>query len=295
MNNLNKTCKTCSLLKPISEFNSNDKSKNTYKSSCKTCCINYNRKYRAEHKRPVRTKEESHKHYMNIKNDKARLDRRSELETARRKLPEYRYKLYAKNAKRTNRTFDISYLDFMKFWQMPCYYCGDNIDLVGLDRVTNTDGYVLDNLVSCCESCNKSKNKLSLPDFLSRIEVIYSFVVLGIRAINCKTFKSAPSNKHIYHSSVRAKLATYKRSAAERQITFNISDVEFLSFWNKECHYCGDQIETIGLDRSDNDIGYELSNIVSCCKDCNFIKFTLGYDDFIIKVTKIYTRHIANN
>lgn len=32
----------------------------------------------------------------------------------------------------------------------------------GLDRVNNSKGYTLDNVVSCCFECNRSKNSISL-------------------------------------------------------------------------------------------------------------------------------------
>ena len=49
----------------------------------------------------------------------------------------------------------------------PCHYCGlDNNSVagVGLDRLDNTIGYMLDNVVSCCTECNRARSDKFTPD-----------------------------------------------------------------------------------------------------------------------------------
>ena len=43
-----------------------------------------------------------------------------------------------------------------------------------------------------------------------------------------------------------------------------------------------------GIDRVDPKIGYILSNCVSCCKDCNSIKFAQNLTEFKQMVSDIY-------
>jgi hypothetical protein len=67
------------------------------------------------------------------------------------------------------------------------------------------------------------------------------------------------------------------RYAKRRQIKFILSFDDFITERNKPCFYCGNRIgpptiEGTGLDRIDNNKGYEPGNIVSCCKVCNQIK-----------------------
>lgn len=64
----------------------------------------------------------------------------------------------------------------------------------------------------------------------------------------------------------------YKYSASKRAIEFDLSLEDFMKFWEKPCVYCKSEIETIGLDRIDNQKGYTEKNIVPCCFDCNAIK-----------------------
>jgi hypothetical protein len=63
----------------------------------------------------------------------------------------------------------------------------------------------------------------------------------------------------------------------KKEITFE----QYLSFWQKPCHYCGSQIKTVGLDRIDSKKSYNINNIVSCCWICNRAKMALSYDDFM--------------
>ncbi len=83
---------------------------------------------------------------------------------------------------------------------------------------------------------------------------------------------------------------TFKRYSSPQRSKkgFALTRNEFLSFWQKPCHYCGSDISTIGLDRIDNNKGYELSNVVPCCDRCNRMKLTMAVDDFMNHIYKIY-------
>lgn len=65
------------------------------------------------------------------------------------------------------------------FWQKPCHYCGEAIPTAGLDRVDNTKGYVLDNLVSCCTFCNAAKNTQTMDEFIVRCKKIVARAAVG--------------------------------------------------------------------------------------------------------------------
>ena len=57
-----------------------------------------------------------------------------------------------------------------------------------------------------------------------------------------------------YRISKNGRYARYKGSAKEKGLEFELSILEFLSFWKKSCHYCGEDIKTIGLDRIDSKV-----------------------------------------
>jgi hypothetical protein len=74
-------------------------------------------------------------------------------------------------------------------------------------------------------------------------------------------------------------------------IVFNLTFDQFMEHWQKPCSYCGEVIPTIGLDRVDNDRGYEPSNVVPCCEHCNALKGTTTLAEFLSRCTRIAALH----
>ena len=81
--------------------------------------------------------------------------------------------------------------------------------------------------------------------------------------------------------SIYGKYQTYKDGAKKRNMTFNLTKDEFKTFWQKPCHYCDAPINTIGIDRKDNNIGYTLDNCLSCCITCNRGKREITYEQYV--------------
>ena len=80
--------------------------------------------------------------------------------------PEGKYIEYKSNAKSRNIPFKLTFEQFKSFWKKPCWYCNNSIVTIGLDRVDNSKGYSVTNVVSCCEVDNKSKLDKSRDDYL---------------------------------------------------------------------------------------------------------------------------------
>ena len=79
----------------------------------------------------------------------------------------------------------------------------------------------------------------------------------------------------------------YRRSAEKRGFEFNIS-LDFLTdIIKKPCIYCN-KIESMGIDRINNDVGYVESNCAPCCTKCNRMKLDYTLDEFKEHITKIY-------
>jgi uncharacterized protein with PIN domain len=85
----------------------------------------------------------------------------------------------------------------------------------------------------------------------------------------------------------RGKWTLYKRNAKAVGRILGLTFDEFMLFWQKPCVYCGNKISTIGLDRIDNNIGYTVSNTVSCCEWCNKMKWVYSQIEFIKQCEKI--------
>jgi hypothetical protein len=82
--------------------------------------------------------------------------------------------------------FNLSEDQFRTLVSTSCHYCGSppsnrkksvsgKGDLVysGLDRVDNSRGYFIDNVVPCCEMCNLAKKDFSKRDFLAWVSRVY--------------------------------------------------------------------------------------------------------------------------
>jgi hypothetical protein len=74
--------------------------------------------------------------------------------------------MYKSSAKDKGLLFNLTKEEFLSFWQQSCFYCGAEIATIGLDRVDNTRGYELDNIVSCCSWCNYLKRDKSFDEFM---------------------------------------------------------------------------------------------------------------------------------
>lgn len=65
-----------------------------------------------------------------------------------------------------------------------------------------------------------------------------------------------------------------KCNARRRGIVWQLSRDQFTCLTSKPCEYCGGKLSDTGcgLDRMDNNIGYVISNVVPCCRQCNNTK-----------------------
>lgn len=75
-----------------------------------------------------------------------------------------------------------------------------------------------------------------------------------------------------YRFTLNGKYATSRAGARSRNLPWDLTLEEFTSFWQKPCAYCSHDIETIGLDRIDNALGYSLENVRPCCSVCNYVR-----------------------
>lgn len=92
---------------------------------------------------------------------------RSRLARKNKNKPEQRFSTYFYGAKTRKISFAISFKEFMLFWDKPCYYCGDAINGIGLDRKDPQFGYTVENIVSCCSQCNRAKTIQTTDAFIS--------------------------------------------------------------------------------------------------------------------------------
>ena len=103
---------------------------------------------------------------------------RSNLFTGGKMLAQYRREVRVAGLRKLE--FTLTQEQVVAFFKQSCYYCSaaprpDTRGIVrsGMDRVDNSIGYTLENIVSCCSDCNIAKHDQSKPEFLNQVKRIY--------------------------------------------------------------------------------------------------------------------------
>ena len=128
----------------------------------------YSKRYRQKHREEIR--ERDRKYYKEHKEKISAYFKKYYQDN--KEKPKHKFKEYTRSARRRNYEWKLTFQQFMTFWQKPCYYCGSEIKTIGLDRTDNSKGYLMDNVVSCCEVCNKGKRSMSKNDFINHCKRI---------------------------------------------------------------------------------------------------------------------------
>jgi len=101
------------------------------------------------------------------------------------------------------------------------------------------------------------------------------------------------------NSNFNEVFGSYKYCAASRNYSFELSEEKFKLLTEGLCHYCGappskvrNRSNTVpftynGIDRVDNNVGYEVGNCVTCCRDCNTAKMSMTREDYIEHCRKV--------
>ena len=151
-------------------------------------------------------------------------------------------------------------------------------------------------LWECLCVCGKTWNVIS-----------HSLVTGQTKSCGCKTGlmyseqKTLPNNQQIINEI----FASYKIHAKKLEVEFLLSREEFEKLISSPCHYCGADLSNIrklkkltgptefrynGIDRVDATSDYKLENCVAACKNCNYAKRKLTYDEFISLAKRIASR-----
>jgi hypothetical protein len=101
--------------------------------------------------------------------------KRNNYKTAR--TPSVRFYTLRYTAGRRGIECAISFEHYMTVIAEPCHWCGGKLPETGhgVDRLINERGYVLGNCVSCCDTCNRAKRKMTPEVFFDWIERVYFY------------------------------------------------------------------------------------------------------------------------
>lgn len=156
---------------------------------------------------------------------------------------------------------------YQKVWKWKCRCSCGNYTL------TRTKEFLKENPVQSCASCGRKRMGKTniLPD----------------------------------HASIKNRVfRRYKKGASKRGYTFELAFEDVMRLIQGNCHYCDNPPEEMtsdqecnftnvpfkrnGIDRKYNSIGYEITNVVSCCAECNKAKLDMDYDQFIALINRCY-------
>lgn len=157
-----KVCTTCNIEKDIAMFHKIKAGKFGVRSVCIECRKVEGQQYRNK----PHVKQLNKDYYSNNK------------EEIRARLNIYRmtlvgqYHEYLKSARKRNYEFSLTKEDCEKFYNTQCYYCNNQINGLGIDRIDNDKGYILNNVVPCCYRCNIMKNNYTKDSFIDHMKQI---------------------------------------------------------------------------------------------------------------------------
>lgn len=114
-------------------------------------------------------------------------------------LPNYQslknrlYKNYKHNAIKRNYEFNLTKEEMLNLFSKNCHYCGQEpIEMKGdmsgnyteipfkrngIDRIDNSKGYTIGNVISCCRNCNIAKSTMSYPKYINFIIKSYNNLI----------------------------------------------------------------------------------------------------------------------
>ena len=101
-------------------------------------------------------------------------------------------------------------------------------------------------------------------------------------------------------AAFRKALRRMKDTAKRREFIWKLSDVEAKTLMDSSCSYCGKPPSNVcnpkdcngsytysGIDRVDNLLGYIITNVVSCCIECNKAKGSRSVTDFMNGIDRL--------
>ena len=191
---------------------------------------------------------------------------------------------YRRGALRRGILFEITEAEVATLLQQDCHYCGlppsrdipnrnsfGNYRCSGIDRIDNAKPYCSTNVVSACWMCNRAKGSLSRDTFLKW--------ALSIHPPSWTPVTSVPPSKQ-----EKAHYKGYQTAAKRRGIEILLSATVLGCYFRAPCAYCGTLPppgKFTGVDRVDNEVGYEAGNTVAACKCCNYAKRNLPLVNFL--------------
>lgn len=203
----------------------------------------------------------------------------------RNREPTIRFSHYKKDAKRVGRVFELTREQAFALFQQDCFFCGTQStseQLMGIDRFDNSQGYLISNVVPACEICNcYIKHANAWEDMQKHVEAIGAYSLRG-------SLEGVTPYNPVTSETLEQRLRRYPRQASERGYQITLTNQKMEDLFRLNCVYCNATPNPFnGIDRVNNDEGYEPGNTVACCGICNRMKHSMTKKAFLAQVEKI--------
>jgi hypothetical protein len=139
---------------------------------------------------------------------------------------------------------------------------------------------------------------------------VYKLVSKHTQSCGCRNqfgkYRHSPSI-HRERASLAKAIQQYRDGARRRGYVWGLSDEQAETIFRQPCHYCGEPPSNVcvrqkcppfyysGIDRLDATQGYIPTNVVACCKQCNYAKGAMTHDEFCSWIYKSYWTLFGDN
>ena len=129
----------------------------------------------------------------------------------------------------------------------------------------------------------------------------------GTKSCGCLWRERASKARILPHgeAAFNQMFTSMRRSATYRKYKWQLTKEQVSTLTKQNCHYCGTKPTQIakqagcngiytynGLDRVDNGRGYEINNVVPCCRSCNMAKNIKTTEEFKAWIHRIYEHFV---
>ena len=153
--------------------------------------------------------------------------------------------------------------------------------------------FVLENVMAACSTCNQMKGARRISSLVRACRHIATKQGLGEYGLYPTCFRNNISKRS---------RSSYITASSTHTKTHALTNEEFNQITTMPCHYCGkesspksDPPHHNGLDRLDSDNRvYDVNTVVSCCGDCNLMKYIHTKEKFLMHVAKVAKHNVGN-
>ncbi|GMH81380.1 hypothetical protein TrST_g1947 [Triparma strigata] len=148
--------------------------------------------------------------------------------------------------------------------------------------------FCVENCAAACSTCNQMKGARRMASFV--------FACRHLATKNCDPPRDFGLYPEFFSNNIsKRSRSSYISNSSTHTKTHSLTNEEFNDITSKPCFYCkkepspsSDPPHYNGLDRLDSDDRvYSVDSVVSCCGDCNLMKYVHTVDFFLSHVKKV--------